>query len=304
MMGSRRVTTFLDRGEEYYVVLQAEDSDRATADNLTNIYVRSTGTGALVPLASLVTLREEAKAGELGRFNKLRAITLQAGLAPGVALGDALDFLEAEAAKHPEVAAVGFKGDSQALRQTGSSLVFVLGFTILLVFLVLAAQFESFVHPIVIILAVPLALGGGLLGLFLMGGTLNLYSQVGIVMLVGLAAKNGILIVEFANQLRDEGKDFDTAIREASVRRLRPILMTSFATVAGAVPLMLADGAGAGSREAIGTVIVFGVSLSTLFTLYVIPVFYAAIARRTTSPQAIERELEAGLRRSAPAAAE
>jgi multidrug efflux pump len=299
MMGSRRVTTFLDRGEEYYVVLQAEDSDRATADNLTNIYVRSTTTGALVPLSSLVSLREEAKAGELGRFNKLRAITLQASLAPGVALGDALDFLEAEAAKHPEVAAVGFRGDSLALRQTGSSLVVVLGLTVLLVFLVLAAQFESWVHPIVIILAVPLALGGGLLGLFLMGGTLNLYSQVGIVMLVGLAAKNGILIVEFANQLRDEGREFDRAIREAAVRRLRPILMTSFATVAGAVPLMLADGAGAGSREAIGTVVVFGVSLSTLFTLYVIPVFYAAIARRTRSPQAIERELEAGLRAGA-----
>jgi hypothetical protein len=139
MMGSRRVTTFLDRGEEYYVVLQAEDSDRATADNLNNIYVRSQNTGALVPLSSLVTLRERAAAGELGRFNKLRAITLQGNLAEGATLGDALDFLEAEARKHPEVAAIGYRGESLALRQTGSSLVMVLGFTILLVFLVLAA---------------------------------------------------------------------------------------------------------------------------------------------------------------------
>lgn len=295
MMGSRRVTTFIDRGEEYYVVLQAEDSDRATADNLNNIYVRSQSTGALVPLSSLVTLRERAAAGELGRFNKLRAITLQGNLAQGATLGEALDFLEAEARKHPEVAAIGYRGESLALRQTGSSLVMVLGFTILLVFLVLAAQFESFVHPIVIIMTVPLAVGGGLLGLVVMGGTLNIYSQIGAVMLVGLAAKNGILIVEFANQLRDEGREFREAILDAAARRLRPVLMTSIATVAGAVPLMLADGAGAGSRRAIGIVIVWGVSLATLLTLLVVPVFYAWLARRTKSPEAISRELEEGL---------
>jgi multidrug efflux pump len=292
MMGSRRVTTFIDRGEEYDVILQAEDRDRAAPDNLQNIYVRARS-GDLVPLGNLVAIREDAKAGELGRFNKLRAITLQGSLAPGATLGEALDFLEAEARKHPQVAAIGFRGDSQALRQTGSSLFWVLGATIVLVFLVLAAQFESPIHPIVIILTVPLAVAGGLLGLVLMGGTLNIYSQIGVVMLVGLAAKNGILIVEFANQLRDQGKAFLDSILEASQRRLRPVLMTSIATVAGAVPLMLADGAGAGSRKAIGIVIVWGVSLATLLTLYVIPTFYAAIARRTKSPEAIARELEA-----------
>ena len=166
---------------------------------------------------------------------------------------------------------------------------------IVLVFLVLAAQFESFIHPTVIILTVPLAIGGGLFGLWVMGGTLNLYSQVGIVMLVGLAAKNGILIVEFANQLRDEGVEFTKAILEASERRLRPVLMTSIATVAGAIPLMIASGAGAGARQAVGVVIVWGVSLATLLTLFVIPVFYAAFARRTTSPETIARELDAGL---------
>jgi multidrug efflux pump len=172
----------------------------------------------------------------------------------------------------------------------------VLALTVLLVFLVLAAQFESFIHPAVIILTVPLAVGGGLFGLWVMGGTLNLYSQVGIVMLVGLAAKNGILIVEFANQLRDEGVAFEQAIMEAAERRLRPVLMTSIATVAGAIPLMLASGAGAGSRQSIGVVIVWGVSLATLLTLFVIPVAYAALARRTTSPEAITRELEKELR--------
>ncbi len=306
MMGSRRVTTFIDRGEEYYVVLQAEDADRATPDNLSNIYVRSQTTSQLIPLSNVVKLREAAQAGELGRFNKQRAITIQGNLGPGATLGEALDFLEDAALQQPAVTAVGYRGESQQLRQTGSSLWVVLALTIVLVFLVLAAQFESWIHPAVIILTVPLAVGGGLFGLWIMGGTLNLYSQVGIVMLVGLAAKNGILIVEFANQLRDEGVAFRDAIMEASERRLRPVLMTSIATVAGAVPLMIARGAGAGSRQAIGVVIVWGVSLATLLTLFVIPVFYAAFARRTRSPEAISRELEKGLKESGqqPAPAE
>lgn len=292
MMGSRRVTTFIDRGEEYYVILQAEDADRATPDNLANIYVRSQTTGSLIPLSNLVKLREAAQAGELGRFNKQRAITIQGNLGPGTTLGQALDYLEEVALEQPAVSAVGFRGESQQLRQTGSSLWVVLALTVVLVFLVLAAQFESWIHPAVIILTVPLAVGGGLFGLWVMGGTLNLYSQVGIVMLVGLAAKNGILIVEFANQLRDEGVAFEDAILEAAERRLRPVLMTSIATVAGAVPLMMASGAGAGSRQSIGVVIVWGVSLATLLTLFVIPVAYAALARRTTSPEAISRELD------------
>ena len=295
MMGSRRVTTFLDGGEEYYVVLQAEEADRASPDNLANIYVRSTVSRQLIPLSNLVTLREVAQAGELGRFNKQRSITLQGSLAPGVPLGKALSYLEELALKQPQVTAIGHKGESRQLRQTGSSLWVVLGLTVVLVFLVLAAQFESFVHPAVIIFTVPLALGGGLIGLFIMGGTLNIYSQVGIVMLVGLAAKNGILIVEFANQLRDEGRAFKDAILEASERRLRPVLMTSIATVAGATPLMLAHGAGAGSRRAIGVVVVWGVSLATLLTLFVIPTLYALMARRTQSPKAISRKLDAEL---------
>ena len=292
MMGSRRVTTFIDRGEEYYVILQAEDADRASPGNLENIYVRSQTTGDLVPLSNLVRLREAAQAGELGRFNQQRAITIQGNLGPGTTLGEALSFLEPIALEQEQVTAIGHKGESQQLRQTGSSLWVVLGLTVVLVFLVLAAQFESWVHPAVIILTVPLALGGGLFGLWVMGGTLNLFSQVGIVMLVGLAAKNGILIVEFANQLRDDGTAFRDAIMEAAERRLRPVLMTSIATVAGAVPLMIARGAGAGSRQAIGIVIVWGVSIATLLTLFVIPVFYAAFARRTRSPETISRELE------------
>ena len=299
LLGSRRVSTYVDRGEEYRVIVQAEAVARSTEASLAAIHVRSRS-GELVPLSNLVRTSETAGARDLGRYNKLRAITLSGGLAPGYSLGEALDFLEAEAARAPEVAAVGYRGESQSFREAGGSIWLVFAFTILFVYLLLAAQFESFVHPAVIITTVPLAVGGGVIGLALMGQTLNLYSQVGIVMLVGLAAKNGILIVEFANQLRDAGSDIGEAIREASRRRLRPILMTSIATAAGAVPLMIASGAGAGARQAIGVVVVFGVSLATILTLFLIPVIYAAVARRTGSPGAVARILEQQLARAAP----
>ncbi|WP_114952471.1 efflux RND transporter permease subunit [Sphingosinicella terrae] len=304
LLGSRRVSTYIDRGEEYRVIVQAEANARATESNLASIYVRSR-TGALVPLSNLVTVRETAGARDLGRYNKLRAITLSGGLAPGYALGDALDFLEAQAAVSPEVLAVGYRGESQAFRETGGSIYFVFALTILVVYLLLAAQFESFVHPAVIITTVPLAVAGGGIGLAVMGHTLNLYSQVGLVMLVGLAAKNGILIVEFANQLRDTGRDIGESIREASRRRLRPILMTSIATAAGAVPLMIASGAGAAARATIGTVIVWGVSIATLITLFLIPLLYSRLARFTGSPLAVTRRLEEQLESPAqPAPAE
>ena len=299
-MGSRTAGTYVDRGEEYDVIMQAEPEDRVTAADLTNVYVRGRD-DSLVPLSGLVTLDSRAEAGELNRFNKLRAITLEGTVAPGYSLGEALTFLDTEAASLPEVAAIGYEGQSRALRQTGGSIWLVLGFTIILVYLVLAAQFESFVSPLIIIMGVPLAVSGGLLGLTAMGGTLNLYSQIGLIMLVGLAAKNGILIVEFANQLRDEGLEFESAILESAKRRFRPVLMTSIATVAGATPLMLATGAGGASREAIGIVIVWGVSISTLLTLVVIPSFYYLLARKTGSPLAVTRRLKIQREASEPA---
>jgi multidrug efflux pump len=303
LLGSRRISTYVDRGREYRVVVQAEANARTTQDNLAQIYVRSR-TGALIPLSNLVTTHGTAGARDLGRYNKLRAITLSAGLAPGYSLGEALTFLERQAAASPEVMAVGYRGESQSFRDAGGSIYFVFLLTILVVYLLLAAQFESFVHPGVIITTVPLAVAGGLVGLALMGQTMNLFSQVGLVMLVGLAAKNGILIVEFANQLRDAGRDIGTAVREAAARRLRPILMTSIATVAGAVPLMLASGAGAAARTAIGVVIVWGVSLATLITLFLIPLLYSRLARYTGSPLAVTRKLEGQLGAPEPAPAE
>ncbi|GGE83543.1 efflux RND transporter permease subunit [Sphingomonas prati] len=294
LMGSRRVSTFVDRGEEYRVIVQAEADGRSVERDLQQVYVRS-ASGQLVPLANLVRTRQGADARELGRYNKARAITLQGALAPGYTLGSALTFLEKEAAGSPEISAIGYRGESQAFRETGNSILLVFALTIVVVYLLLAAQFESFVHPAVIITTVPLAVAGGIIGLAAMGETLNLYSQVGIVMLVGLAAKNGILIVEFANQLRDEGVAFGDAIAQAAARRLRPILMTSIATVAGAVPLMLASGAGAAARRSIGVVVVWGVSIATLVTIFLIPLLYLLVARRTDSPQAVSRRLDAQL---------
>lgn len=291
LLGSRRVSTYLDRGEEYRVVVQADAQRRSTEADLASIYVRNR-TGDLIPLSNLVTTRETAGARDLGRYNKLRAITLSGGLAPGYSLGEALAFLEQQAAEAPEVTAIGYRGESQSFKESGGSILLVFGLTILVVYLLLAAQFESFVHPIVIISTVPLAVAGGIVGLAAMGQSLNLYSQVGIVMLVGLAAKNGILIVEFANQLRDQGRGIAEAIREASARRLRPILMTSIATTAGAVPLMLASGAGAGARQAIGVVVVWGVSIATVITLFLVPVLYSWLARYTGSPLAVSRKLD------------
>ncbi|OWK33167.1 efflux RND transporter permease subunit [Sphingomonas dokdonensis] len=292
VMGSRRVSTYVDRGEEYRVMVQAGAADRDREARLASVYVRS-GSGALVPLSNLVRTREAAAARELGRFNKMRAITLQGGLAPGYSLSKALAFLESEARKSPEVQAIGYRGESLSLKQTGNAIWLVFGITVLIIYLLLAAQFESFVHPAVIIATVPLAAGGGVIGLALAGMTLNLFSQIGIVMLVGLAAKNGILIVEYANQLRDSGADFAPAIREAAVRRLRPILMTSIATVFGAVPLAISHGAGAGARSAIGVVIVAGVSIATAITLFLIPVLYRLLARRAASPNIVARRLQA-----------
>ncbi|MFN7386362.1 MAG: efflux RND transporter permease subunit [Lysobacteraceae bacterium] len=303
MMGSRRVGTYVEGGEEYDVILQAQARDRATPGDLANLYVRSSA-GQLIPLASLVTLRELAEPGSLNRFNRLRAITVSASLAPGYTLGEATAWVEAAAERVlPPNAQLGWKGEAREQQQSSAEVYFAFAMALLIVYLVLAAQFESFAHPFVIMLTVPLAVLGALFGLWSMGllaaigwwgpgASLNLFSQIGLIMLVGLAAKNGILIVEFANQLRDEGRNVRDAILEASAVRLRPILMTSIATIAGALPLMFGGGAGSASRNSIGIVIVFGVALSTLLTLYVIPALYARVAPYTTAPEARGRELE------------
>ncbi len=292
MMGSRQVTTYVDNGEEYDVMLQAGRENRVDPSDLAQTYVRS-GNGDLIPLSNLVTLSEIAEPGSLNRFNRLRAITISAGLAPGYSMGEALEWTRQVVAEElPDYAQVDWKGESREYQEAGGAIVLTFTLALLIVYLVLAAQFESFLHPLVIMLTVPLAVLGALIGLWITGGTLNLFSQIGIVMLIGLAAKNGILIVEFANQLRDGGASVHGAIAEAAKVRLRPILMTSVATVMGALPLVLAGGPGSASRATIGIVVIFGVTFSTLLSLYVVPAFYALLAPHTRSPEALAHELE------------
>ncbi len=293
MLGSRKVTTYIEQGQEYDVVLEGIREAQRTPADLENIYVRSARSNQLIPLSNLVRFSERADSGTLNRFNRVRAITLEANLADNLALGDALSYLERLVRENlPQTAIIDYKGQSRDFKSSTTSILFAFMLGVLIVFLVLAAQFESWIHPFIIMLTVPLAISGGLVGLYLAGATLNIYSQVGLIALVGLAAKNGILIVEFANQLRDQGMQFDSALIEASRVRLRPILMTSITTVAGAVPLMLAFGPGAESRVVIGIVIVAGVSVATIFTLYVVPVAYGLIARRTGSPGDVQRQLD------------
>ena len=291
LLGGRNVTRFKRGAEQYDVIVQVRREERARADDLTAIHVRGRN-GAMVPLANLVTVRESVAAKELNHFNKLRAATISAGLAPGYTMGEALAWMEKaldEVAK--DNAQYDLSGQSREFRESSSSFGLMLALALAFIYLVLAAQFESFVDPFVILLAVPLAAFGALLALTLTGGTWNIYSQIGVITLVGLIAKHGILIVEFANQLREQGHDPVSAALESAVMRLRPILMTTGAMVFGALPLALATGAGAEARHQIGWVIVGGMSLGTVFTLFVVPVVYTLLERESHVRKAVADEV-------------
>ncbi len=303
MLGSKRVTTYLENGEEYDVILEGLRTEQNTPNDVQNIYVRSSRSGELVPLSSLATITARADSPTLNRYNRVRAITIEAGLAPGVSLGTALDEMQRIAREVlPTEATIDFKGQSLDFKSSGGSILFVFLTGLVIVFLVLAAQFESYRHPVIIMLTVPATLAGGLLGLLLTGNSLNIYTQIGLIMLVGLAAKNGILIVEFANQLRDQGKAFQAALKEASLARFRPIVMTGMTTAAGALPLILSSGAGAETRAAIGNVILFGVVAAVVVTVLFVPTAYALIARGSGSPGDVARRLEEQMDEKAPGA--
>ncbi|MEZ5301929.1 MAG: efflux RND transporter permease subunit [Verrucomicrobiales bacterium] len=290
------MTTFIQDGEEYDVIIEGEYGKKQTPADMTNIYVRSETSGKLIPLANLVTVEEFADSGSLNRYNRLRAVTIEANLAEGYRLSEALDFLDQAAARAlPGEAVLGYKGESLDFKESGGSAAFVFLLALLVVYLVMAAQFESFVHPFTIMLTVPTAVAGGLLGLWVMGIAQSIYTQIGMIMLVGLATKNGILIVEFINQLRAEGTGFDEAVVKASIRRLRPIVMTGLTTLMGSLPLVFSSGAGAETRLVIGVVILFGVALSGILTLVVVPLAYQMISRRTGLPHATANRLESAL---------
>lgn len=279
LLGGRQVTRFNMNGEQYDVMLQVEGQERSTPQALQSIYLMGRG-GQAVQLSSLVQVEENVAPKELIRFNQLRSATITAVPGPGYSLGDALAVLDQAAAKVlPASFQTDYSGQSREFKQSGSSILLVFLLALGFIYLVLAAQFESFVDPVVIMVSVPLSLTGALAALYFTGGTLNVYSQIGLITLVGLITKHGILILEFTNQLREEGREMLDALVDAAELRLRPILMTTGAMVLGAVPLALAHGAGAESRSQIGWVIVGGMSFGTLLTLYVVPVAYSYLAR-------------------------
>ena len=280
LLGGRQVTRFKREGEQYDVIVKLVDEERRTPQDISSIHVRGAD-DRLVPLASLIHTRENTVLKQLNHFNRLRAATISAGLAPNYSLGEAIEWLEKVAREDlPPSAKTALDGESKEFRESSASLVAIFILAIIFIYLVLAAQFESFVDPFIILLTVPLGMTGALIALKLTGGTLNVYSQIGLVMLVGLITKNGILIVEFANQLREKGRGIREAVVEAASLRLRPILMTTFAMIFGAMPLALASGAGAESRSQVGWVIVGGLALGTLLTLFVIPTAYTLLARK------------------------
>ena len=262
------------------MIVQVAEAERRNPDDIRDIYVRGRD-GSMISLENLVDVRETISPRELNHFGQRRAVTITANLAPGYTLGEALTFLDGVANQtlKPGYAA-DYNGQSREFRQSSSSLAFTFGLALAFIYLVLAAQFESFRGPFIIMLTVPLSMAGALLALWLAGGTLNVYSQIGLVTLVGLITKHGILIVEFANQLQEKGIERTAAVIESATLRLRPILMTTGAMVLGAVPLALATGAGAESRQQIGWVIVGGLLLGTFLTLFVVPTVYSLLAAR------------------------
>lgn len=293
ILGSRVVTTFADKGEEYRVILQGADERRQTPSDLDNIYVRSERSGQLIPLSNLVELKEVAGPVDLRRFDRMRSISISGSLAPTYSLGEALADIERIVdEKLPESARLNYNGESRDFKNTGNSVYWTFLLALTIAYLVLAAQFESFKHPLIIMTTVPLAIIGALVGLWVFGSSINIYSQIGGIMLIGLAAKNGILIVEFANQLRDRGIEFNEAILQSARTRLRPVLMTSMCTAFGAVPLLLASGAGALSRQSIGAVVFFGVTCAVVLTLLVVPTVYSLLARNTHSPEYVARMID------------
>ena len=292
MFGETEISTFVNRGDEYSVIMRARAEDRETPSDLNNTFVRASN-GQLVPLSSFVTITETASPQSLNRVDRMRAITIQGSMQKGVSLEEALSTLEQIVQSElPAEARISYSGLSRQYKESSNAIYVTFAMSLLVVFLVLAAQFESWINPFIVMLTVPLAITGGLAALLLSGGSLNIYSNIGLILLIGIMAKNGILIVEFASQLRQQGQAVRTAVVEASVMRLRPILMTSIAMAGAAIPLAFSHGAGAEARIAIGTVIIGGIILSTTFTVFVVPAMYLLIGGRTRPPDYMSKILD------------
>ncbi len=278
LLAGRKINTFIDNGKEYYVIIQALKSKRELKGDLSSIEVKNKN-GDFIRLDSLLNFEETAEAKELNRFNRNRAITLKASISKDYSLGEAISFIEDIALNELDSSIkTDFKGQGKEFKDSSKQFVFLFIISFLVVYLVLSAQFESFIYPIIIIVTVPLSLSGGLFGLWMFGNSLNIFSQIGIIILLGISAKNGILIVEFANQLRNKGKNIYEALIESCQKRVRPIIMTAISTLVGTIPLLISSGAGSQARLTIGIVIFCGLIISIFLTLFLTPYFYLKIA--------------------------
>ena len=297
IFGSINVTQVTQDGKEYSIILQGDIKDRQEPDSISKVFVRSKNNGKLVSISNLVSYSEEGQSPFLARYNRQKAVTISARLVGDYSLDEALKFLVDVVEKNIPQAKIAYKGESEEYKKTNNELYIIFALALITAYLAMCAQFESWRHPLTIMLTVPLAILGGILGLLVVGSSLNVYSQIALVILIGLSAKNGILIVEFANQLRKEGKKFELAIIEAATIRLRPILMTSLSTIFGVLPLIIGSGPGAASRLTVGITIFGGMLFSTFFTLYVIPTIYSSIGKNTQRIDAIEIELNKQLKK-------
>jgi len=297
IFGSKTVTKFTQDGKEYSIILQGDIKDRQEPESISKVFVRSKNNGKLISVSNLVAYSEEGQSPFLARYNRQKAVTISARLVGDYSLDEALKFLLAVVEKNTPQAKIAYKGESEEYKKTNNELYVIFALALITAYLAMCAQFESWRHPLTIMLTVPLAILGGLLGLLVVGSSLNVYSQIALIILIGLAAKNGILIVEFTNQLRKEGKKLEEAIVEASTIRFRPILMTSLSTIFGVIPLIISSGPGAASRLTVGITIFGGMLFSTFFTLYVIPTIYSIIGKNEKNIDAVEVELNKQLKK-------
>ena len=297
IFGSKTVTRFTQNGKEYSIILQGDIKDRQEPGSISKVFVRSKNNGKLISVSNLVEYSEEGQSPFLARYNRQKAVTISARLVGDYSLDEALKFLVRTVEQNVPQAKIAYKGESEEYKKTNNELYVIFILALITAYLAMCAQFESWRHPLTIMLTVPLAILGGLLGLLVVGSSLNIYSQIALIILIGLSAKNGILIVEFTNQLRKEGKTLEMAIVEASTIRLRPILMTSLSTIFGVVPLIIGSGPGAASRLTVGITIFGGMLFSTFFTLYVIPTIYSIIGKNEKNIDAVEVELNKQLKK-------
>ncbi len=299
LYGGKRVTTFNKLGKEYPIILQQYLSDRRNKEGISKIFVRSDTTGKLISLTNLVNFEEEGTAKELSRYNRQRAVTISANISENYTLSEAIKYLENIVAEVSPKSQITWKGKSEEIKETSNELFIIFALALLTAYLVMAATFNSFVHPFIIILTVPLAIFGGLVFILFLNSSINIFSQIALVILIGISTKNSILIVDYANQIRTTGKNIETAVKEACSIRFRPIIMTSLSTMIAMMPLVIGNigpGAGEGSRLAVGATILGGMIISTFFTLYVTPTMYLSLAKNTKRIDAVDIELKKELR--------